>query len=125
MNFPENLRYTKDHEWVSIEGNIATVGITDFAQGELGDIVYLDIAALGKPLAAEEVFGTVEAVKTVSDLFLPLSGTISSVNPALEAQPELVNTDPYGEGWMIKMTVDNLSDMDNLMTAEAYSSLVG
>ena len=125
MNFPENLRYTKDHEWVSIEGNIATVGITDFAQGELGDIVYIDIAALGKPLAAEEVFGTVEAVKTVSDLFLPLSGTISTVNPALEAQPELVNTDPYGEGWMIKMTVDNLSDMDNLMTAEAYSSLVG
>jgi glycine cleavage system H protein len=125
MNFPENLRYTKDHEWVSIEGNIATVGITDFAQGELGDIVYVDIAALGKPLAAEEVFGTVEAVKTVSDLFLPLSGTISTVNPALDAQPELVNTDPYGEGWMIKMTVDNLSDMDNLMTAEAYSSLVG
>ena len=125
MNFPENLRYTKDHEWVSIEGNIATVGITDFAQGELGDIVYVDITALGKPLAAEEVFGTVEAVKTVSDLFLPLSGTISTVNPALEAQPELVNTDPYGEGWMIKMTVDNLSDMDNLMTAEAYSSLVG
>ena len=125
MNFPENLRYTKDHEWVSIEGNIATVGITDFAQGELGDIVYIDIAALGKPLAAEEVFGTVEAVKTVSDLFLPLSGTISTVNPALDAQPELVNTDPYGEGWMIKMTVDNLSDMDNLMTAEAYSSLVG
>jgi glycine cleavage system H protein len=125
MNFPENLRYTKDHEWVSIEGNIATVGITDFAQGELGDIVYIDIAALGKPLAAEEVFGTVEAVKTVSDLFLPLSGTISTVNPALESQPELVNTDPYGEGWMIKMTVDNLSDMDNLMTAEAYSSLVG
>ena len=125
MNFPENHRYTKDHEWVSIEGNIATVGITDFAQGELGDIVYVDIAALGKPLAAEEVFGTVEAVKTVSDLFLPLSGTISTVNPALDAQPELVNTDPYGEGWMIKMTVDNLSDMDNLMTAEAYSSLVG
>ena len=125
MNFPENLRYTKDHEWVSIEGNIATVGITDFAQGELGDIVYVDIAALGKPLASEEVFGTVEAVKTVSDLFLPLSGTISTVNPALDAQPELVNTDPYGEGWMIKMTVDNLSDMDKLMTAEAYSSLVG
>ncbi len=125
MNFPENLRYTKDHEWVSIEGNIATVGITDFAQGELGDIVYIDIAAIGKPLAAEEVFGTVEAVKTVSDLFLPLSGNISVVNPALEAQPELVNTDPYGEGWMIKMTVDNIADMDNLMTAEAYSALVG
>jgi glycine cleavage system H protein len=125
MNFPENLRYTKDHEWVSIEGNIATVGITDFAQGELGDIVFVDIASMGKPLAAEEVFGTVEAVKTVSDLFLPLAGTVSSVNPALESQPELVNSDPYGEGWMIKMTVDNTSDFDNLLTAEAYTALVG
>jgi glycine cleavage system H protein len=125
MNFPENLRYTKDHEWVSIEGNIATVGITDFAQGELGDIVFIDIASMGKPLAAEEVFGTVEAVKTVSDLFLPLAGTVSSVNPALESQPELVNSDPYGEGWMIKMTVDNASDFDNLLTAEAYTALVG
>ena len=125
MNFPENLRYTKDHEWVSIAGNTATVGITDFAQGELGDIVYVDIASVGKPLAAEEVFGTVEAVKTVSDLFLPLAGTVSSVNPALESQPELVNSDPYGEGWMIKMTVDNASDFDNLLTAEAYTALVG
>ena len=125
MNFPENLRYTKDHEWVSIAGNTATVGITDFAQGELGDIVYIDIASVGKPLAAEEVFGTVEAVKTVSDLFLPLAGTVSSVNPALESQPELVNSDPYGEGWMIKMTVDNASDFDNLFTAEAYAALVG
>jgi len=125
MNFPENLRYTKDHEWVSIEGNIATVGITDFAQGELGDIVFIDIASMGKPLAAEEVFGTVEAVKTVSDLFLPLAGTVSSVNPALESQPELVNSDPYGEGWMIKMTVDNASDFDNLLTAEAYTAMVG
>jgi glycine cleavage system H protein len=125
MNFPENLRYTKDHEWVSIEGNIATVGITDFAQGELGDIVFIDIASMGKPLAAEEVFGTVEAVKTVSDLFLPLAGTVSSVNPALESQPELVNSDPYGEGWMIKMTVDNTSEFDNLLTAEAYTALVG
>ena len=125
MNFPENLRYTKDHEWVSIEGNIATVGITDFAQGELGDIVFIDIASMGKPLAAEEVFGTVEAVKTVSDLFLPLAGTVSSVNPTLESQPELVNSDPYGEGWMIKMTVDNASDFDNLLTAEAYTALVG
>ena len=125
MNFPENLRYTKDHEWVSIAGNIATVGITDFAQGELGDIVYIDIASVGKPLAAEEVFGTVEAVKTVSDLFLPLAGTVSTVNPALESQPELVNSDPYGEGWMIKMTVDNPSDFDNLLTAEAYAALVG
>ena len=125
MNFPANLRYTKDHEWVSIEDNVATVGITDFAQGELGDIVYVDIVLTGKALAAEEVFGTVEAVKTVSDLFIPLSGTITKVNPALEAQPELVNSDPYGEGWMIKMTVDNLSDIDKLMTAEAYSELVG
>jgi glycine cleavage system H protein len=124
MNFPENLRYTKDHEWVSIEGNIATVGITDFAQGELGDIVYVDIASVGKPLAAEEVFGTVEAVKTVSDLFLPLAGTISSINPGLESQPELVNTDPYGEGWMMKMTVDNALDINNLLTAEAYTALV-
>jgi glycine cleavage system H protein len=124
MNFPENLRYTKDHEWVSIEGNIATVGITDFAQGELGDIVYVDIASVGKPLAAEEVFGTVEAVKTVSDLFLPLAGTISSINPALESQPELVNSDPYGEGWMMKMTVDNALDINNLLTAEAYTALV-
>lgn len=125
MNVPANLRYTKDHEWISLEGNIATVGITDFAQGELGDIVYVDIATKGKPLSAEEVFGTVEAVKTVSDLFLPLSGTINEINPALESQPELVNTDPYGEGWMIKMTVDNEADFEKLLTAEAYTSLVG
>jgi len=125
MNFPENLRYTKDHEWVSLDGNIATVGITDFAQGELGDIVYVDISTKGKALAAEEVFGTVEAVKTVSDLFLPLQGTITEINPALDAQPELVNTDPYGAGWMIKMTVDNMADIDKLMTVEAYAALVG
>lgn len=125
MNFPENLRYTKDHEWISLDGNIATVGITDFAQGELGDIVYVDIATVGKALSAEEVFGTVEAVKTVSDLFLPLQGTITEVNPALEAQPELVNTDPYGDGWMIKMSVDNVADFENLLTAEAYTALVG
>ncbi len=125
MNFPENLRYTKDHEWISLDGNIATVGITDFAQGELGDIVYVDIATVGKALSAEEVFGTVEAVKTVSDLFLPLQGTITVVNPALEAQPELVNTDPYGDGWMIKMTVVNVADFENLLTAEAYTALVG
>ncbi|MEO6037363.1 MAG: glycine cleavage system protein GcvH [Saprospiraceae bacterium] len=125
MNVPENLHYTKDHEWVSLEGNTATIGITDFAQGELGDIVYVDIATKGKALAAEEVFGTVEAVKTVSDLFLPLSGTITEINPALEAQPELVNTDPYGAGWMIKMTVDNETDIGKLMTAEAYTALVG
>jgi glycine cleavage system H protein len=124
MNAPANLRYTKDHEWISLDGNIATIGITDFAQGELGDIVYVDISATGKALAAEEVFGTVEAVKTVSDLFLPVSGTITTVNPGLESKPELVNTDPYGEGWMVKMTVDNPADVEALMNAEAYTALV-
>ncbi len=124
MTFPANLRYTKDHEWISLEGNIATIGITEFAQSELGDIVYVDISTKGKALTAEEVFGTVEAVKTVSDLFLPASGTITEVNPALEAQPELVNSDPYGQGWMIKMTVDNVADVEALMSAEAYSALV-
>jgi glycine cleavage system H protein len=124
MTFPASLRYTKDHEWISLEGNTATVGITEFAQGELGDIVYVDIATKGKPLSAEEVFGTVEAVKTVSDLFLPISGTITEVNPALEAQPELVNTDPYGQGWMIKMTVDNIADVEALLSADAYNALV-
>lgn len=125
MNIPENLRYTKDHEWISLNGNAATVGITDFAQSELGDIVYVDISSKGKTLAAEEVFGTVEAVKTVSDLFLPIQGTITEVNPALEAQPELVNTDPYGAGWMIKMTVENAGDIEKLLTSGAYSALVG
>ena len=125
MNYPEFLRYTKDHEWVSIEGNIATVGITEFAQGELGDIVYVDISAVGKSLNAEEVFGSVEAVKTVSDLFLPVAGTITEVNPALEGQPELVNTDPYGAGWMVKMTVNNPADVDALLTADAYATLLG
>jgi glycine cleavage system H protein len=124
MNFPANLRYTKDHEWISLEGNTATIGITEFAQSELGDIVYVDISTKGKALAAEEVFGTVEAVKTVSDLFLPVSGTITEVNPALEAQPELVNSDPYGDGWMIKMTVNSTADVEALMSAEAYTSLV-
>lgn len=124
MNFPANLRYTKDHEWISLEGNIATIGITEFAQGELGDIVYVDISSKGKSFGAEEVFGTVEAVKTVSDLFLPVSGTITEVNPALEAQPELVNTDPYGQGWMIKMTVDNIEAVEALLNAEAYAALV-
>ena len=124
MNFPANLHYTKDHEWISLEGNVATIGITEFAQGELGDIVYVDISTKGKTLGAEEVFGTVEAVKTVSDLFLPVSGTITEINPALEAQPELVNTDPYGAGWMIKMTVDNIAAVEALLTAEAYQALV-
>ncbi len=124
MNFPENLRYTKDHEWVSIEGNTATIGITEFAQRELGDIVFVDISAVGKALNAEEVFGTVEAVKTVSDLFLPVGGTITEINPALEAQPELVNSDPYGSGWMVKMTVNNADDVATLLSAEAYGAIV-
>ncbi len=125
MNFPAELRYTKDHEWIKLEGNVATIGITDFAQHELGDIVYVDINTVGKELSAEEVFGTVEAVKTVSDLFLPVTGTISEVNPLLEKQPELVNTDPYGDGWMIKMTVADPSSVDGLMTKETYEALVG
>ncbi|WP_462253956.1 glycine cleavage system protein GcvH [Ferruginibacter sp.] len=124
MNFPANLRYTKDHEWISMEGDIATIGITEFAQGELGDIVYVDISSKGKSFAAEEVFGTVEAVKTVSDLFLPVSGTVTEVNAALEAQPELVNSDPYGAGWMIKMKVDNIANVEALMDAAAYQALV-
>lgn len=124
MKYPANLRYTKDHEWVSLEGNTATVGITDFAQHELGDIVYVDINTVGKKLSADDVFGTVEAVKTVSDLFLPAAGTVESVNPALEGNPELVNSDPYGEGWMIKMTVDNPGDIEKLMDADAYTGLV-
>lgn len=125
MNFPAELRYTKDHEWIKVEGNIATIGVTDFAQHELGDIVYVDISTTGKSLGAEEVFGTVEAVKTVSDLFLPVAGTVNEVNNLLEKQPELVNTDPYGDGWMIKMTVNNPADIDALMTSEAYAALVG
>jgi glycine cleavage system H protein len=125
MNFPENLRYTKDHEWVSLDGDTATIGITDFAQRELGDIVYIDINAKGKALGAEEVFGTVEAVKTVSDLFLPVAGTITEINPLLDSKPELVNSDPYGDGWMVKMTVSNPADVEKLMNAEAYSATVG
>ena len=125
MNFPADLRYTKDHEWIKLEGNVATIGVTDFAQQELGDIVYVEIETKGKALTAETVFGTVEAVKTVSDLFLPVSGTIDEINPALENQPELVNTDPYGEGWMIKMTVDNAGDVEKLMDAAQYEKLVG
>ena len=125
MNFPADLRYTKDHEWIKMDGNIATIGITDFAQSELGDIVYVEIETKGKPLAAQTVFGTVEAVKTVSDLFLPVSGIINEVNPTLQTRPELVNTDPYGEGWMIKMSVDNPADVDSLMDAAAYEKLIG
>ena len=124
MTFPEGLKYTKDHEWVAIEGNVATIGITEFAQHELGDIVYVDISSKGKSMGAEDVFGTVEAVKSVSDLFLPVAGTLTEVNAALEANPELVNTDPYGEGWMVKMTVDNVADLEKLMNANAYETLV-
>ena len=124
MNFPANLRYTKDHEWVSLEGNIATIGITEFAQSELGDIVYVDVNTVGKPLQAEEVFGTVEAVKTVSDLFLSVAGTVIEVNAGLEKAPELVNNDSYGEGWMIKMTVNNPADVEALMDSAAYAAMV-
>jgi len=124
MNFPGNLRYTKDHEWIKLDGDIATIGITEFAQSELGDIVYVEIESKGKPLSAETVFGTVEAVKTVSDLFLPVSGTITEVNPALESQPELVNTDPYEQGWMVKMKVDNPDDVAKLLDASAYEKMV-
>jgi len=124
MNFPQNLRYTKDHEWIHVEGDVATVGITDFAQHELGDIVYVDIAAKDKKLEAETVFGTVEAVKTVSDLFLPVAGTITEVNPLLDSEPEKVNTDPYGDGWMVKMKVENPDDVNQLMDAGAYKAMV-
>src|ERR1700730_17963207 len=126
MNFPENLRYTKDHEWIRLEkGNIAVIGITDFAQKELGDIVYVEVETIGKSLEAETVFGTVEAVKTVSDLYLPIAGTILELNPGLSYSPELVNTDPYGEGWMIKMKADNPADIDKLLNASAYNAIVG
>jgi glycine cleavage system H protein len=125
MNFPEQLKYTKEHEWISIEGNVATVGITEFAQGELGDIIYIDIDSIGKELNSDAVFGTVEAVKTVSDLFLPVSGTLLEKNPLLDSQPELVNQDPYGDGWMIKMTIQDPSQVDSLLTVDAYKALIG
>jgi len=125
MNFPENLRYTKEHEWISVDGNVATVGITEFAQGELGDIIYVDIDSIGQSFDADAVFGTVEAVKTVSDLFLPVAGTISEKNPLLDSQPELVNQDPYGDGWMVKMTLSDPSQIDGLMDAAAYKALIG
>lgn len=124
MEFPGTLRYTKDHEWIKLEGNTATVGITDFAQKELGDIVFVDIDTVGKPLNANDIFGTVEAVKTVSDLYLPVSGTVTEVNPALEANPESVNSDPYGSGWMVKMEVDNPAEVTALLDAAAYKALV-
>lgn len=125
MNIPAELKYTKDHEWVRVEGNIATIGITDFAQSELGDIVYVEIETEGEELAQEEVFGSVEAVKTVSDLFMPISGKIIEFNSALEGNPEAVNTDAYGEGWMIKVEISNESELSSLLDAAAYAELVG
>lgn len=125
MNFPDNLRYTKEHEWIALDGNTATIGITEFAQSELGDIIYIDVETIGKTLESDTVFGTVEAVKTVSDLFLPVSGTLTEKNTLLESQPELVNTDPYGDGWMVKMIVNDLAQVENLMDAAAYRTLIG
>ena len=125
MNVPANLKYTKDHEWVSIDGDVATVGITHFAQKELGDIVYVEVETLDQILEKDEVFGTVEAVKTVSDLFLPLSGEIIEFNEALESKPESVNADPYGAGWMIKVKIANLGEVDSLLSDESYKELIG
>ncbi len=125
MNFPSELKYTKDHEWIKVEGNVATIGITDFAQKELGDIVYVEIETVGEELAAEVVFGTVEAVKTVSDLFMPVSGKVVTVNDAINNNPELVNSDPYGEGWMIKVEVSNATELAGLLSADDYKKLIG
>jgi len=125
MNFPSEVKYTKDHEWVRVEGNDAYVGITDFAQRELGDIVYIDINTVGEEVAKDDVFGTVEAVKTVSDLFMPVTGTILEVNAALNDSPELVNSDPYGEGWMVKVTLADAVAVEELLDADAYKALVG
>ncbi len=124
MNIPENLKYTKDHEWVRIEGDVAYVGITDFAQGELGDIVFVEIETEGEELDKEEVFGTIEAVKTVSDLYMPVAGTVEELNPELEGNPELVNKEPYEGGWMIKLKPSNIADVDALLSAEDYKALV-
>ena len=125
MNFPENLKYTKDHEWVSLDGDVATVGITEFAQKELGDIVYVEVETLDQTLEKDDVFGTVEAVKTVSDLFLPLTGEIISFNDTLESEPEKVNTDPYGEGWMVKVKFSDSSEIEKLLSSEDYAALIG
>ena len=125
MNIPAELKYTKDHEWIKVDGDIITVGITDFAQSELGDIVYVEVETVDETLEAEEVFGTVEAVKTVSDLFLPVSGEIIESNEALEDDPELVNSDPYGAGWMVKVKVSDVSELDNLISADDYKAIIG
>jgi len=124
MNLPENLKYTKDHEWIRFENNEAVVGITDFAQGELGDVVFIEIETEGETLTKDEVFGTVEAVKTVSDLFMPVSGEVIAVNPLITKQPELVNSDPYGDGWMIRIRVNDKSDLDLLLSADEYKNLI-
>ncbi|MGM9746193.1 MAG: glycine cleavage system protein GcvH [Paludibacteraceae bacterium] len=124
MNIPDNLKYTNEHEWIRVDGDVAYVGITDYAQGELGEIVFVEIETAGETIAAGETFGSVEAVKTVSDLFMPVSGEVLEVNPALEAQPELVNSDPYGEGWMIKVSVDDPAELDRLLDAAAYAALI-
>jgi len=125
MNFPSELKYTKDHEWVKVEGSEAFIGITDFAQRELGDIVYVDINSVGSEVAKEEVFGTVEAVKTVSDLYMPVTGTVLEINSELNDNPELVNSDPYGKGWMVKVSLSDLAEVEDLLTADAYQTLVG
>lgn len=125
MNFPTELKYSKEHEWVKVDGNVATIGISDFAQKELGDIVYVDIEAMGKSLSKDAVFGTVEAVKTVSDLFLPISGKVLEKNPMLDSQPELVNTDPYGNGWMVKVEMSNIEDLNSLMDSATYQTHIG
>jgi len=125
MNIPSNLKYTKDHEWILVEGDTAKVGITDFAQGELGDVVFVEIETVGKTLKKEEVFGTIEAVKTVSDMFMPVSGTITEKNPSIESNPESVNKDPYGAGWMVKVKVSNTAELNDLLDAAAYKALIG
>jgi glycine cleavage system H protein len=125
MNFPDNLKYTKDHEWVRVEGETAYVGITEFAQGELGDIVYVEIETVGEVVGKEDVFGTIEAVKTVSDLFMPLSGEVLEKNPGIDANPEIVNKDPYGEGWLVRIAIANTSELENLLDAAAYKAIIG
>ena len=125
MNVPAELKYTKDHEWIKIEGDTVTIGITEFAQGELGDIVYVEVETEGETLAREEVFGTVEAVKTVSDLFMPVSGEVTAFNEAIEDAPESVNNDPYGDGWMIKVQLSDVSELDDLLSADQYKELIG
>jgi glycine cleavage system H protein len=125
MNFPSELKYTKDHEWIRVEGNVATIGITDFAQKELGDIVYVDITTIGETVAREEIFGTVEAVKTVSDLFMPISGKVLEMNKDIDSAPESVNNDAYGKGWMIKASIDNEAELADLLSADAYKALIG